>query len=120
MKITLKNIDLSVSDVKRSLEFYTQILGMSDTPQSAPPQMMILAAGGATLSLHQTGTEGGKPVQPGSSELGFECDDLEGLRAKLIGAGVWVGELREYGFGSSFDAKDPDGYALSVYKLRES
>ena len=119
MEITLKNIDLSVSDVKRSLEFSMKILGMTYTPQSAPPQMMILESGGATVSLHQTGTQGGRPVEPGSTELGFECDDLGTLRARLIAAGVWVGELREYGFGSSFDAKDPDGYALSIYKLRE-
>ncbi len=118
MRATLKNIDLSVADVVRSLHFYGEVMGMADTPQSAPPHMMILSAGGVTLSLHQTGTQGGKPVQPGSTELGFECDDLEAIRARMLEAGASCGEVQQYGFGSSFDATDPDGYKLSVYKLR--
>jgi predicted enzyme related to lactoylglutathione lyase len=118
MRVTLKNIDLSVADVARSMRFYGEVMGMADMPQSAPPHMMILQAGGVTLSLHQTGTQGGKPVQPGSTELGFECDDLEAMRGRMLEAGARCEPVREYGFGSSFDATDPDGYRLSVYKLR--
>jgi predicted enzyme related to lactoylglutathione lyase len=112
VEIAFKNVDLSVSDVACSLEFYRQVLDFADTPESAPPHMLILATpgGGCTISLHQTGTRGGRPVQPGSTELGFETDDLEAVRSRFL----------TFGFGESFEAKDPDGYAISVYKLRQS
>lgn len=121
MKIAFKNVDLSVSDVARSLEFYREVLGFADTSESAPPHMLILASpdGGCTVSLHQTGTRGGRPVNPGSTELGFETDDLEGVRARFLAFGLTPAEIQTFGFGSSFDAKDPDGYEIIVYKLRE-
>ena len=119
MKIALKNVDLSVHNVARSLEFYTLVLDMTDTPDSAPPQMLILSAGSVTLSLHQTGTQGGRPVQPGSVELAFQCDDLEVAHARFLSFGLEAGEVTQYGFGSNFEARDPDGYAISVYTLRE-
>ena len=118
MNIVLKNIDLSVNDVAQSMQFYAEVMGLANTPQSAPPHMMILQAGGVTLSLHQTGTQGGKPVQPGSVELGFACDDIDAMRARILEAGMECTSVRQYDFGKSFDARDPDGYALSVYCLR--
>ncbi len=119
MKIKLKNIDLSVSNIAVSLEFYTQVLQMGSTPESAPPHMMILASEGnsTTLSLHQTGTQGGREVSAGSVELAFECDDLEAARGTIRAFGLEPSEIAQFGFGQSFEAKDPDGYALNLYKL---
>lgn len=120
MKIAFKNVDLAVSNVQRSLEFYTTVLDLHDTPDSAPPSMLILSTGACSISLHQMGTQGGRPVQPGSTELGFETDDLEGARARFVTFGLEPGQVQSFGFGSSFDARDPDGYAISVYKMRDS
>lgn len=120
MPIRLQNIDLAVSDMARSLGFYTTLFQMTNTPQSAPPYMMILDAGGVSLSLHQTGTPGGRPVNPGSVELAFACDDLPATHAHFLEHGVSVGPIQQFGFGSSFEATDPDGYHLNLYTLRET
>ncbi len=118
MKIRLSTIDLSVSDITRSLEFYAKILELPISRESAPPSTMILEAEGCAISLHQTGTEGGRPVHPGSTELAFETDDLEGLRERLRVFGVEVGEVQTFGYGRAFEARDPDGYLLNVYEPR--
>ena len=51
-------------------------------------------------------------------ELGFEVDDLEGTRQRLSELGATVGEPQQMGWGGGFDAKDPDGHALGVFRRR--
>ncbi len=120
MNIRLKNVDLSVQNIATSLEFYAKVLNLTNTPQSAPPHMVILASEGSstTLSLHQTGTRGGREVNPGSVELAFECDDLSIAHQTFKDFGYETGTVETFGFGRSFEAKDPDGYLLNIYTLR--
>ncbi len=118
MGVVLKNVNLMVSDMARSLEFYRDVLGLVVDNRSAPPSMYLLEAGGCKLSL-DTHTQGGAVAAVGGSELGFETEDVDGLWQRLKDWGAEVGEIREYSFGRSFDGKDPDGHGLTVYRSRE-
>jgi len=118
MGVVLKNVNLMVSDMERSLEFYRDLLGLAVDDRSAPPSMYLLEAGGCKLSL-DTHTQGGQVMAVGGSELGFETEDVDGLWQRLKDWGAEVGEIREYSFGRSFDGKDPDGHGLTVYRSRE-
>ncbi|WP_027481609.1 VOC family protein [Deinococcus pimensis] len=118
----LRNVNLLVSDVDRSRRFYAEVFGLAvDTRRSAPPAMLILSAPGAcTLSLKDRATEEPhKLAGSGDVELGFETNDVDGCHAAASAFGVTVGEVRELGFGRTFDLLDPDGHHLVVYALTE-
>lgn len=116
----LANINLAVSDPARSLAFYRSALGLRETPRSAPPgfiQLWADDAGTLTLSLQQRGASSAA-AQPGGCELGFEVDDLEAARAALEAAGAGAVTPQRMGWGEAIDARDPDGHALTIYRLR--
>ena len=120
MATFLGNINLVVSDVGQSLQFYTEVLGlMADEARSNLPGFALLRAGGCTLTL-QDGPELGVELSPAESvELGFAVDDVEAVRARLVDYGLEVGEIQQMGWGASLDLRDEDGYRLTVYKLRD-
>lgn len=115
----LSNVNLLVRDVARARAFYERAFSLvMDARRSAPPHMLILAAPGCTLSLKAEETEDpAKREGPGSVELGFETEDLEGVHATLTQLGAFVTPIQEQGFGRTFDARDLDGHHLVVYTL---
>ncbi len=117
----LANVNLLVEDPERARAFSLGAFGLiMDERRSAPPHMLILGSG-VTLNFKTARTEeAGKARGPGDTELGFETPDLEGARDAVLALGGQAGPIREYGFGRSFDAHDPDGHPLSVYTLREA
>ena len=114
----LTNVNLLVENVDRARAFYLGAFGLSvDERRSAPPHMLILGEG-VTISLKTADTEEpGKARGPGDTELGFETDDLEAVRAAILAHGGQAGEIQSLGFGRTFDARDPDGHPLSVFTL---
>ncbi|MFC4453213.1 VOC family protein [Deinococcus sonorensis] len=111
--MSLQNITLLVADVERSRRFYQEAFGLSESGRSAPG-MALLNAGGVTLLLQPAGASAA-PVTPGGVELGFAVPDIAQARERLARLGVWVGEGQRMGWGEGFDARDPDGHALTVY-----
>ncbi|MBF6593725.1 MAG: VOC family protein [Thermaceae bacterium] len=117
MKAKLNNINLIVRDVEQSKGFYTEVLGLSDTPRSHPPDFAVLEAGGVTLSLQQASRMGENP-EPGNVELSFEVENVAATLQKLREVKAQgVSEPKTEPFGSMFDARDPDGYRLNFYAL---
>lgn len=116
----LANLVLAVSDPARSLAFYRAALGLRETPRSAPPgfiQLWADDAGTLTLSLQQREASSAE-ARPGGCELGFEVEDLDAARAALEAAGATDLAARRMGWGEAIDARDPDGHALTLYRLR--
>lgn len=95
-------------------------LGLEEIPElSTPPSFILLQAGGCTLTL-QDKTAPGYSDQGGESiELGFAVGDVEATAGQLQGFGVLVGPLQQIGGGIGFEARDPDGHRLTIYRLRE-
>ena len=120
MDIRLGNINLFVRDVEASLRFYAEALDLThDVERSHPPGFALLRAGSATITLQSAGAPGALLGQAGSVELGFEAEDLPSTRDRLTAAGAEVSPLQVMGWGSAFDARDPDGFRLTIYRKRD-
>lgn len=115
-RATLGNLTLTVRDPAASRDFYQSVFGLPDA-ERASPGFVMLDAGGVTL-IFQPLDASGAEAQPGGAELGFVVPDVAQAREMLVAAGGTVGELQRMGWGEAFDARDPDGHALTVYRQR--
>ncbi|WP_425148132.1 VOC family protein [Deinococcus sp.] len=114
----LTNLTLAVLDPERSRRFYMTAFGLPETGQSAPGMALLELGHGVTLLLQDVQASSAAPT-PGGVELGFEVEDVEGTRHALLALGAEVGEMQAMGWGGGFDARDPDGHALSIFRKRE-
>ena len=120
MSVRLSNINLFVADVAIGARFYATLLGFEwDQERSQPPGFAILKAGNLTLTLQSSETPGAVIDQADSLEIGFETDDLDGLRAGLEAEGVEISPTQFMGWGAGFDAKDPNGVRLSIFRKND-
>ena len=119
MAVRLSNLNLFVADVDRSARFYATVCGLRwDGESSAAPGFAYLDGGGISLTLQGPEAPGAVLGQAESVEIGFETDDLAAVRVALEAAGVEVSPTQSMGWGSTFDARDLDGYRLTVYTKR--
>ncbi|BAU13446.1 hypothetical protein LEP3755_39850 [Leptolyngbya sp. NIES-3755] len=117
MQTTLGNINLYVQDIERARQFYTDMLGLvEDQQRSFRPSFIFLNAGGCTLTLQDSSAPGAAFGKSDSVELGF---DVEAVREKLKNQGIAVSEIQQMGWGGGFDAVDPDGHRLTIYRMRD-
>ena len=115
----LQHLVLWVSDVKRSVRFYCDLLGFEVTKQY--PNAAFLKIPGTPddhhLGLFEQAT--GRPDERGPRmyhaawEVG-EITDLVRARRRLIEAGSLVGQS-DHGVSLSLYAKDPDGLEFEVF-----
>lgn len=118
----MKKLDYAivfVSDMKRSVEFYRDVLGLPLKFES--PHWSEFATEGTTLALHPAdainpvpSSEGTTPA--GSCHPGFMVDDLDAFHRTLMAKGVKCiqpPKLQDFGGKLALYA-DPDGLPLSV------
>ena len=136
---SIHHVRLSVTDVQRSLAFYTEVLGFDVAMEGPPPADdehhdalvdslqggAILMHGGMFIGLRPVGDERAKvedrfdPFRVGLDHLSFSVAtraDLDAAIALLDEHGVEHGPIRELvPLGLSFLAFfDPDGIALEL------
>jgi lactoylglutathione lyase len=79
-----------VTDLKRSLEFYRDLVGLPLREERR--SSVEFDVGGATFALHLAHVDAPRhhhpPMLAGSCRLGFEVEDLMAVHQRLIGAGV--------------------------------
>ncbi|MBC7391320.1 MAG: VOC family protein [Opitutaceae bacterium] len=111
---TFNHISLHVSDLVKSLHFYTQLLGMEEVQRPA------FSFKGAWLSMgnaHLLHLIEGKDYETKSSNRGnhfaFSNSDVNGLEADFVTKGIEVvsNKIRVDGVRQLF-VKDPDGYYI--------
>ena len=115
----LQHLVLWVSNVERSVRFYTEVLGFEVKTRS--PNAAFLRIPGTQDDHHiglfeQTGVprpdEGVARMYHSAWEVG-ELTDLVRARARLIEAGALVGQS-DHGVSLSLYAKDPDGLEFEI------
>ena len=126
MKITgLDHFVLTVTDIDRSVSFYTSILGLR---KSVNPQgRTSLHFGSQKINLHLAGAEF-QPCalrpEPGSADLCFIVDGaLDDIIAELAGKRVQIieGPVERTGARGSIESiylRDPDGNLLELSQYR--
>jgi lactoylglutathione lyase len=112
-----------VSDMKRSVEFYRDVLGLPLKFES--PGWTEFATEGTTLALHpadslnpERSARGHFPA--GSCHPGFEVENLDHFHQTLLAKGVMCIRLPQPLEGGSRLAiyQDPDGLPLSVAETK--
>ena len=108
---------LVCSDLERSREFYRDVLNLK--VKTANDRWVDFdLGGGASLGIHQK-TEL-LAVRPGSIQLGFTVDDVDGFVADARTMGVPVfQDPYDDTFGRVAIIGDPDGYPVQVVSHRK-
>ena len=108
------HISLHVSDVEKSVHFYTQLLGMKQVPRPDFDFDGAWISMGNGLTLHLIAGKNYEP-QAGnrSNHFAFTYPDINALEKEFAGKGVeiFTNKIRVDGIRQMF-IKDPDGYYI--------
>jgi predicted enzyme related to lactoylglutathione lyase len=118
MDYTLAITILYVQDVEQERRFYHEALGFpNDEAQSSPNFVMLKTAGPAWLALQDVSTSPDKAVPAGSAVIGLLVDDVDRVWREWQAKGVnLLTQPQDLPFGRNFDARDPEGHYLNVFK----
>ena len=112
MQVVSATVGLPVRDLSRSVDWYRQVLELSE-PNLEPAEGVVeFHVGPVWLQLGEDGTarSGAEAV------LRFGVPDARSQHTRLEAMGVAVGPLKHVpGAVDYFDFADPDGNALSIY-----
>ena len=122
MQLKLELVPLPVSDVERAIAFYADQLGFTKDVDVQPAdgiRVVQLTPQGSGCSI---GFGTGLAVydgEPGSIRgLHLVVEDLDEARAELIGRGVEVGEIHDFGGGvRGANFADPDGNSFELQEM---
>jgi catechol 2,3-dioxygenase-like lactoylglutathione lyase family enzyme len=123
MDMKLELVPISVTDVDRAKEFYTDRLGFIEDVDVRPAQGMRivqLTPPGSACSIGMgTGLSVYEDSTPGAVRgLHLVVADIEQARAELIGRGVDVGPVEDVGGGVKYAwLADPDGNTLTLQEM---
>ena len=119
------HIHLKVSDLERSIDFYSRVLGF-ELMQRFGDSAAFLSAGGYHhhIGLNTWESAGGAPPPRGSTGLyhvAFLYPDRRALAvalARLIEHGVRLDGASDHGVSEALYLRDPDGNGLELYRDR--
>jgi catechol 2,3-dioxygenase-like lactoylglutathione lyase family enzyme len=122
MQMKLELIPLPVSDVDRAIDFYADKLGFNkdvDVQPAAGVRVVQMTPEGSGCSV---GFGTGLDVyagEPGSVRgLHLVVEDIVEARAELLGRGVEVSDIHDFGGGvRGADFSDPDGNSLELQEM---
>jgi len=115
----LELISIPVSDVDRSIAFYTEQLGFHldhDHHVSDELRFVQITPPGSGCSI--SFGVGISTKEPGSVEgLQVVVADVEAARAQLVGNGVDASEVQDYPWGRFVFFQDPDGNGWALQQM---
>ncbi len=110
-KRVLDHAAVRVADVRRSRQFYEELLGFATVPR---PELGIpgvwYGLGGSQLHLIEMPAVPGGGLNPTDPHFAVEVDDLPALRARLEGAGCEILAIGD----QQMWVRDPDGYTVEL------
>jgi predicted enzyme related to lactoylglutathione lyase len=122
MQMKLELVPLPVSDVDRAIDFYAGMLGFTkdvDVQPADGSRVVQLTPQGSGCSVgFGTGLDV-YAAEPGSVRgLHLVVEDLERARDELVGRGVEVGEIHDFGGGvRGANFCDPDGNTFELQEM---
>ena len=122
MRMKVELIPLPVADVDRAIAFHVEKLGFKqdfDVQPSDGVRIVQVTPEGSGCSVgFGTGLEV-YAGEPGSLRgLHLVVEDIDEARAELLGRGVEIGEIRDFGGGvRGADLSDPDGNTLELQEM---
>jgi catechol 2,3-dioxygenase-like lactoylglutathione lyase family enzyme len=122
MQMKLELIPLPVSDVDRAIDFYAGKLGFNKDVDVQPTEGVRVVQMTPEGSGCSVGFGTGLDVyagQPGSARgLHLVVEDVAAARAALLGRGVEVGDIHDFGGGvKGADFSDPDGNSFELQEM---
>jgi len=113
------NVTVIISDMERSIRFYTEALGLKLKYRHGDDWVEIEAPG-VTIGLHLTGKMGPQPGKSESLSIGFTVDKLETEMERLKKKGVpFSPRLVDEGPVRLAFFSDPDGNPLYLCEVKE-
>ncbi|MBE9061122.1 VOC family protein [cf. Phormidesmis sp. LEGE 11477] len=109
MAAEFKHVMLMVKNVKATVKFYSEGLGLE--VKMVSPGWAELDANGTTIAMHAASESdtGSSPI------LSFHVDDVHAVVSSLEALGASMeGEIREPSFGKVAAMRSPDGHLLSL------
>jgi catechol 2,3-dioxygenase-like lactoylglutathione lyase family enzyme len=125
--ICMEGLTLAVKDVRRSISFYRDLLGLTLEIESAPDFALIRVGGqsGGTIGLlaawhaNRKGTKNATRAQHAAIHVELSTDDLDGLYRRLRARGVRFHEPpHDEEWERAMVAYDPDGYTVEIAQGR--
>ena len=116
----LGHVGLFVNDLQRMRDFYTRVLGMTVTDESAERRMVFLSARPTEehhellLMAGRTGAEDARVVQ----QISFHAETIDDVRAfhrDLRAEGVPIDSVVTHGNTASIYFRDPEDNRLEIY-----
>ena len=120
MDYTLAITILHVQNIEQERRFYHETLDFPvDEAQSDPQFVMLKTNGPAMLALEDVSTLPDKATPAGGVEIGLIVDDVDRVWQEWQAKGVnLLTRPQDMPFGRTFDARDPEGHYLNVFKPR--
>jgi len=114
----LRHVALNVRDVRKSVEFYTQVLGMT-VEWEPDPDNAYLTSGHDNLAIHKLADPSKLSAVQSIDHIGFIVrtpEDVDSWAARLRDFGIaFVQEPRTHRDGArSFYFRDPDGLLIQL------
>ena len=116
--LRFEGLTLTVDNVKRSVAFYRDRIGL-DVAFESLPAFALLRAGSGTIGLlsleeaQKAGAAATTPEQRRGVHVEFSTDDLDSLYAFLLARGVAFAEPpHDEPWERSMTALDPDGHSV--------
>lgn len=110
----LNHLDLQVSDVQKTVAFFTTIFGLELQSNPRSPEIAILGDGeGFVLVLQRRDPV----VYPEGFHLGFLVDDVaivHALHTRARAAGLEISDIDTNNRGTMTHCRAPDGYVVEV------
>src|SRR5688572_8162331 len=111
---SLDFVTFYVSDMTKSLTYFTDVLGFTHVPEQSGPGFYFLTGdGGISFGLSQTGEH---TPAAGAAELYVKVASTKDLHAAIVGKGIEATPIEQRPFGSIFTVYTPDGYPLTMFE----
>ena len=116
----LEHVNLTVTDVDRSIAFYSELLGLRVRWQGPLDDGLAGAHVGDDafyLALFEASADGDVDhdySRRGINHFGFAVDDLDEARARLVRLGATIHIESDYAPGRRLYFLDPDGYEVEL------
>jgi lactoylglutathione lyase len=111
---------LLVSDVKKSIKFYGNVLGMEQKQHPSRDWVEFAREGNTVLAIHPLKkTSKKRPIKKNNSMLvGFNISDIESVCEDLKKKKVrFYKKLTQEPFGKHAIIQDPDGHLISLAEI---